>query len=393
MQRRLFLILLIPFVLLLAACSKSPTDPGANLNTEEYVFRTPQYDNANGATVLPSGDFLVYGFAEGRIGYGDWTNAFPLLLFMHADGSVADTVIYRNIKYGEIRGAAPFGNEVAVLVDSVLRVSGSEPNLLRIHLLQADHSLGDIIYSLADSTRYLSTPANPLVPTPDNGLIFAFWPSQVAEDNIIKIGANGEIAWTYHMPGLWAIDTTEDGYILVIGASGNVLNIVSLGIDGEVQWQTTYREPGVSATRFAAVQNGAAVLGTQFVATGAQTIVLTRIDKNGDLLWQRTYGEGRILHEGALTTLADGSLLIGWSKDATLASEPGGYRAEVVRLKPDGEVAWRHPFGPAEGTTVISQILTLANNRFAVVGATGPERIDGNGADDFDVLVMLLDDK
>jgi len=48
-----------------------------------------------------------------------------------------------------------------------------------------------------------------------------------------------------------------------------------------VQWQTTYREPGVSATRFAAVQNGAAVLGTQFVATGAQTIALTRIDKNG----------------------------------------------------------------------------------------------------------------
>jgi len=270
MKRPLFLILLLAFVLLLATCSKSPTDLGANLKTKEYVFHTPLIDYAHGATLLPNGDFLVYGFAEGQIGYGDWVNAYPLLLFMHADGSVADTVIYRNIKYGEIIGAAPFANGVAVLVDSVLRVRGAEPNSLKIHRLQADHSLGEVIYSLADSMNVFFTPPQPLAPAANNGLILIL-SRNIRTDDLTKISAAGEIEWTYRLPDVQhrvkSVAQTGEGDILVLGVrTPPQFEVVKLNADGQVQWQKSYWDTeGVgSVFAIAALQSGAAVLVHRF---------------------------------------------------------------------------------------------------------------------------------
>lgn len=375
---------LLFLLLLLSACNI--LGPGSGRQSEQIIYRTPQIDFAHGATVLPNGDFVVYGFTEGVGGAAEWTNAFPFLLFMHSDGTIADTVVYRDIRYGEVIGAAPFGNEVAVLVDSVLRVGGPEPNELKISLLEADHSLGDVIYSLADSMRHLFAPANPLVPTPDNGLVFAFYPIHRADDGLIKINAAGEIVWTYDSVG--SVDVAEDGDILVLSnRNRDQFDVARLNAAGQVQWQKTYGDPEVGGRVFAiaAVQDGAAVLGRRFVSPGVNFMVLTRIDKNGELLWQQTYGEGERL-TGTLTALADGGLVFGWSKSFD------GEQAEIVRLSTSGKVMWHHRFGPAQGTTRISRILALPNGRIAVVGVAGPEYIEGYGADDFDILIMLLDD-
>ncbi len=360
-------------------------EPESGWGSRETLYRTPLVDYAHGAAVLPNGDFLVYGYTEGRIGSGEWNNAFPLQLFMRANGSIADTVVYRNIRYGEVLGAAPFGNGVAVLVDSVLRVRGSEPNSLRIHLLQADHSLGKVLFSVED----VFTPIHPLVATADNGLLLAFFPRHRADDGLIKINAAGEIAWTYDRVGY--VDVTEDGDILVLGDRNNdQFAVARLSPDGQVRWQKNYGGAG-SVVVIAAVQDGATVLGHGIVST-LRTNVLTKIDRDGKLLWQRSYNESMFPSE-ALTALPDGGFVFGRSKLEKTDRRDYGGEAEIVRLNPEGDVLWRHPFGPAEATTFIVRILVLPDKQIAVVGSTGPKHYQGVSGADFDILIMLLDDK
>jgi len=179
-----------------------------------------------------------------------------------------------------------------------------------------------------------------------------------------------------------------NGDILVLGVP---FALARLSAEGQPLWQKGYRntQPDLWVSAIAAVEDGAAVLGSRFVAPGVEAIVLTRIDKNGELLWQRTYEEGDVLAE-ALTALPDGGLVFAWSLDET--DRPGGERAEIVRVDRDGDVVWRHRFGPTHGTTTTSRILLLANGRLAVIGSTAPEVIAGFGADDWDIFVMLLDD-
>lgn len=233
-----FCSLLLGFVVLFSGCSLF--DFGSDRELGSFRYGTPKVDVAQGATLLSDGNFLVYGFAEGVGGAGDWTNAFPFLLFMRSDGTVADTVVYRHIRYGVVIGAAPFGGGVAVLIDSVLRVTGSEPHTKRVYLLESDYSLGAVILSTAD----FASPPLHLIPTSDGGFLVRMLPKQITADDLMKVDAAGEVAWTYHMPDVQDVTSvaeTEDGDILVLGVRvGDQFDVVRLGSGGEVQWQKTY---------------------------------------------------------------------------------------------------------------------------------------------------------
>ena len=65
---RKYLWLLIVF----AACDSADQ----NTEAEEVLYRTAFVDHAYDAAALPDGSLIVAGATEGRIGLGDWTNAF-----------------------------------------------------------------------------------------------------------------------------------------------------------------------------------------------------------------------------------------------------------------------------------------------------------------------------
>lgn len=379
--------LLISSLLFIGACDTA----GPDLPTTQFpevTYRTPLTDHAIGATVLNNGDLAVYGLTEGRIAPTDGTNAFPLVLRLRPDGSIAAKAVYRDIGYGEVAGAAPLDDGLAAL--TTIRDAGASgvgtPQLI-LYRTNRDGARKDVLYAQPEA----SSPPHALRRTPDGGLVLTLFPFEADAPNLIKLDATGAVAWTYRMPAaqdVRAVAIAPNGDLLVLGATdASAFTIARLTPDGAETWRRTYGdETAVRQLKgFTALDDGMAVLEDQ-IATGARTIHLTRLTEDGALEWTRSYASGRV-RSTTLATLTGNDLAFAWTEDRT-PDEIGGDRAEIVRLTPQGEVQSRHPFGPQDGaTTYVSALLPYPDDTFIAAGSTGPERLGGFGGDDFDVLV------
>ncbi len=124
---------------------------------------------------------------------------------------------------------------------------------------------------------------------------------------------------------------------------------------------------------------------------GERSVQLTRLDESGGVQWSRSYATGAV-RATALDALDGHHLAVAWNADLS-TDQIGGYRAEIVRVDRQGDVASRYPFGPQERTsTYATDILGVGEDAFVAVGATGPERLGGFGGDGFDVLITRFTD-
>jgi hypothetical protein len=354
----------------------------------DVTYRTSGTDEATGVTKLANGDLAVYGIAEGRLAPADGTNAFPLVLRLRPDGSIAASTIYRDEGYGRVAGAAALGEGLAVL--TVTRggdgVSRGEPTLT-VYQTNPNGERTRVLYTQPNT----STPTQSLLRTPDEGLLLVAYAFGDAENDVIKLDGPGSVGWTYDMPGVQdvrAAAVAPNGDVFVLGAVDSYrFAVARLSPSGQERWRRTYGDD--SAIRqlkgLAAIGDGAAVLIDRLVE-GSRAIQLTRLSNSGDVRWERAYATGSV-RATAVAALDEQRLAVAWTED-TAPDQVGGYRAKIARLNRQGEVSSRYSFGPQDHTsTRVTDMLALSDNNFVAVGATGPERLGGFGGDDFDVLI------
>ena len=383
---RKYLWLLIVF----AACDSADQ----NTEAEEVLYRTAFVDHAYDAAALPDGSLIVAGATEGRIGLGDWTNAFPLLLRVDPGGAVSDTAVYRDVRYGDAVAAVPLGDGLGVLVTQAdYDDSGAEPPTLTLHRARADGTRESVLFERSGSFPT----QQPLLRTADGGFALVLSRIRVDADDIVKLDGSGAVSWTYRMPEVQdvrAAAEAPDGSLFVLGVLNDSRRFVLARLDpsGEEVWRQTYGNDTLRrAVAVAAVDGGVAVLGSlNEPGPGVASVVVTRFDERGDVLWERRYATGSVA-ASALTRLPGGGLAFGYTERYGERGTPGQTRSFVVRLSPNGEERWRQAFGPARGTTFVNSVVELASGRLAAVGSTGPEFIGGYGGDDFDVLTVLYE--
>lgn len=391
LMRALFYFL--PLLLFAAACDLSGSDASSETHFHERIYRTPLTDRATGATVLDNGHLAVYGLTEGRIAPADGTNAFPLLLRMQPNGTIADKAVYRDGGYGEIAGAVALNNGIATLTNiRNAGASGVGTPTLTLYRTTLGGTRTDVLYAQSNA----SAPEHPLLRTPDGGLLLIMFPFEADAHDLVKLSATGTVEWTYQMSDaqdVRAASITSNGHLLVLGAvDAYQFTVARLTSTGREQWRRTYGDESVvrQIRGFSAVGNGAAIL-TDHLDAGSTTIHLTRLSETGDIQWERSYATGShttgSVDATALAALGDDELAFAWTEDLT-PQQIGGRRAEIVRVNLRGEVLSRHPFGPQQNaTTTVSDLLPYPPKSFVAVGSTGPERLGGYGGDDFDVLV------
>jgi predicted secreted protein len=131
---------------------------------------------------------------------------------------------------------------------------------------------------------------------------------------VMKLDSNGNIQWqkTYGGPGHdWAYDVeeTQDGGYIVGGGTGSFgaggwdMWILKLDSHGNVQWQKTYGGRGVGIDGLnveyvhdlAKTSDGGYIVvgGTTSYGAGDRDIWVLKLDSQGNVQWQRTYG-GRL---------------------------------------------------------------------------------------------------
>ncbi len=197
-------------------------------------------------TALADGHLAVYGLAEGRIAPTDGTNAFPLVLRLRPDGSMAAHTIYRDEGCGRVTGVAALRDGLAVL--TVTRDGGGssrgEPKLT-VYQANRNGERARVLYTQPNA----SAPNHSLLQTPNGGLLLVTYPFGDAGSDLVKLDGPGSVAWTYDMPDVQDVRVAaiaSDGDVFVLGAANSYrFTVARLTPSGEERWRRTYGDESV----------------------------------------------------------------------------------------------------------------------------------------------------
>jgi hypothetical protein len=206
---------------------------------------------------------------------------------------------------------------------------------------------------------------------------------------LLKIAVDGSVTWQKTYGGTGGIDrdraysvqqTTDGGYIMAghmsIGASNRHIWVLKLDADGDVTWQKTYagtgNEWGYSVRQTS--EGGYILAGdtTSFGAGNGDMWVL-KLDKDGAITWEKTYGGTQsdsvnlVLQtdDDSDGNADDGFIAVGH----TNSFGAGNNDVWVLKLDSNGVVTWQKTFGGADNDYGES-ITQNKDGSFTVAGST-----------------------
>ena len=212
---------------------------------------------------------------------------------------------------------------------------------------------------------------------------------------VLKLNSDGRIAWqkTYGGTGgdhANSIQQTSDGGYIVVGGS-NVANedvlVLKLNSDGTVVWQKTYG--GTKSDSASSIQQtsdeGYIVVGNTYsFGTGSGDFWILKLNSYGTVAWQKTYGGTSYDYASSIQQTSDeGYIVVG----NTYSFGTGSGDFWILKLNSDGTVAWQKTYG---GTSYdfANSIHQTSDGGYIVAGYTYSF---GAGFCDFWVLKLLSD--
>ncbi len=146
------------------------------------------------------------------------------------------------------------------------------------------------------------------------------------------------------------IQTPDEGYIIggtteSFGAGGEDFYLIKVDALGSTQWTNTYG--GSGRDEIFAIQNtddGGFILAgsTTSFGAGSYDIYIIKIDSIGDILWSHTYGGSGDDRPGSIYQAEDGGYIIsGWN--SSIGS--GGKDLYLLKIDSNGNVLWDHTYG------------------------------------------------
>jgi len=164
----------------------------------------------------------------------------------------------------------------------------------------------------------------------------------VEEDGgLLKLAADGSLQWVhrYEFPG-WQfasqVSQTEDSGFLLVGFSmSNAPQQVDIWLarctsTGELEWETSFGDPTFDDYANSMIRLSD---GTYLIGAIANSVLLSRVDEDGNVLWRRSLLEQQTVYGGmALTELEDGGYLV-----AGLIQLINGRSYDAVLVRTDGE--------------------------------------------------------
>ncbi len=239
--------------------------------------------------------------------------------------------------------------------------------------------------------------------TEDNGTWYITTPPDAW---VFKLDPDGNMIWqkTYGGSGndvAKSVVVESNGNILVggvtdsFGAGEDDLWVLKLNPSGGVIWQKTYGRGNEEGSTFGLDydriivrqwNDGLLLVGdtTSFGANVSNTsdIWVLRLDENGNVLWQETYGGGKWDRpEDALVTPEGDVIIAGWSYSFSVGEDD----AWVLKLNSDGNILWQKTYG-GKYWDYADAVTLSPNGDIIVVGGTS-----SFGAGDDDVWILRLD--
>ncbi len=215
---------------------------------------------------------------------------------------------------------------------------------------------------------------------------------------VLKLNPDGSLAWARTFGGTSyeyassIVQTTDGGYAMAgstrsFGAGGYDFFVLRLNPDGSLAWARTFGGTGTDQA-FSIIQTtdgGYAVAGyAGSFGAGDYDFFVVKLNPDGSLDWVRTFGGANTDVAPSIIQTTDGGYAIA---GYTRSFGSGGDDLLVLKLNPDGSLAWARTFGGA-GTDYAYSITQANDGGYAVAGETGSF---GSGGDDLLVLKLNPD--
>jgi hypothetical protein len=211
---------------------------------------------------------------------------------------------------------------------------------------------------------------------------------------IIKIDSVGNIVWQTSFEGYAqaVVQSDDDGFV-VAGYS-----VTRLNASGDIIWQTglggglasavgQIPGGGFAVAGYISVQNG---------DWSHQDFMVAKLDAGGRLLWKKNYG-GTGNHRSrdqayAIRTLHHGGLVVAGKSESNNGDVSGNHGQDdywVIRLDKDGYLLWQKSFGGSDSDVAYS-LANTSDGGFAVAGQTRSNNGDVSGNQDRRDLLWVL---
>ena len=206
---------------------------------------------------------------------------------------------------------------------------------------------------------------------------------------LTKIAENGNLLWeksygTTANDQPFTVKSTDDGGIILMGASNTDVLIIQADDQGNELWQASFGGSGqdflvdleeIPTGGFIAVGYSNSADGDLTDNFGENDIWVVRIDHTGTLIWQKNIGTTGSDEAYSIATANDGNFLI--------AGKKNGENADFYLGKIDatGELLWENSFGAAD-VDIIHDLVVEDDGTIVAIGQTqhfnpGEVTIDG----------------
>ncbi len=216
---------------------------------------------------------------------------------------------------------------------------------------------------------------------------------------ITKLDNGGNLVWEKNYGGSadeYALDlqqTADGGYILTggTGSNDNDINenfgkidlwVLKLDAAGDLEWSKTFGGAGIDiGTGLTVLSDGYMIAGCTGSAGepnispgyGGNEYWVLKIDFDGNLIWEKTYGGKR--HDAAKSILptADGGFIIGgntWSADGDIISNHGHSDAWIIKIDASGLLQWSKTYG-GETADHMNSLTQSDDGNYTLAGSRG----------------------
>lgn len=212
----------------------------------------------------------------------------------------------------------------------------------------------------------------------------------------IKTNASGTIQWARYFGGNFSdtpygiVETEDNGFILV-GASDSVdvdisnnkgsydMWVVKISNTGTLLWEKSFGGDEIDEARDVVVANdgnfiisGEARSNDQDITQsfGAADVWVIKINTDGDLLWQKSYGGSSFDVSRSISVTQDQEYIISGSSrsaDGNFTENQGQNDALVLKIDTNGNLLWQKTIGGSEIDFALDAV-ELADKSVVVVG-------------------------
>jgi len=145
--------------------------------------------------------------------------------------------------------------------------------------------------------------------------------------------------------------TSDGGYIvaghtLSFGVGDRDFWVLKLDEEGNVEWQKAYGGSDYDwATSIQQTDDGGYIVAgyTFSFGAGGYDFWVLKLNENGNVEWQKTYGGSDDEEAYSINQTDDGGYIV--AGGSTYSFEPGGYDVWVLKLDEEGNVEWQKTYG------------------------------------------------